>query len=126
MAMNNISTAARNAMCDALVDLLDSGTFHIYSSGFTTELAILTFSATAFGGAGAVNAGEAVANSITDEDSALATDTAAVCRIKTSGAATVFEGTVGTSGADLNLNTTSIQAGDVVSITSMTVTMPGG
>jgi len=124
MGMNNISTAARNAMCDALVDLVDSGgtgTIAIYTASFGTLLATLTFSATAFG---AASSGVATAATITDDSSADATGTAAVCRVINGSAATVWEGTVGTSGEDLNLNTVSIATADVVSISSMTVTMP--
>lgn len=126
MAMNNISTAARNAMCDALVDLVDvgagsNGTIEIHTSAFGTLLAVLDFSATAFG---ASAAGVATAASISDETSAPATGTAAVCRIKDADGTVVWEGTVSTSGADINLNTTSITSGDQVSISSFTVTVP--
>lgn len=124
MAMNNISTAARDAMCDALVDSVDTGgtgTIEIHTAAFATLLATLTFSATAFG---ASSSGTATAAAITDDSSADATGTAAVCRIKDGAAATVWEGTVGTAGADINFNTTSFTAGDAVSITSMTVTVP--
>lgn len=130
MAINNISTAARNAMCDALVDQVDGGSSNgvvqIYTSAFGTLLATCAFSATAFG---AASSGVATAASISDDTSADATGTAAVCRISTTNdgstpVATVWEGTVGTSGADINFNTVSFTSGDTVSITSMTVTMP--
>lgn len=127
MAINNIATGVRNSMCDALVDAIDAGTtdaagdFQIYTAAFGTLLAELAFSNPAFGAAAT---GTATANSITDDSSANATGTAAVCRIRDRDNATVFEGTVGTTGADLNLNTTSITSGDTVSISSMTVTMP--
>lgn len=125
MAMNNISTAARDAMCDGLVDQVDTGggTSHIriYTAAFATLLAELDFSATAFG---ASSGGTATANSITAEASAPDTGTAAVCRIVDKNGTTVWEGTVGTAGADINLNTTSITAGDSVTITAMTVTVP--
>lgn len=126
MAINNISTAARNAMADALVDQIDigsggSGKIRIYTSAFGTLLAELDFSSTAFGSA---VAGTATANTITDDSSANATGTAAVCRIIDKNGSTVFEGTVGTSGADINFNSVSITTGDRISISSMTVTMP--
>ena len=127
MAMNNISTNARNGMANSIVDLLDSGTtnstgrLRIYTSGFSTQLAELNFSNPAFGAAAS---GVATASAITDDSSADATGTAAVCRCVDRDAATVWEGTVGTSGADLNLNTVAITSGDTVSVTSMTVTAP--
>ena len=36
----------------------------------------------------------------------------------------VCDGEIGTSGSDLNLNTTAISAGSIVTLNSMTVTMP--
>lgn len=125
MAINNIATGVRNAMCDAFVDALDAGagagTLLIYTSAFGTLLATLTFSDPAFG---AASGGTATASAITDDTSADATGTAAVLRLRDSTPATVAEGTVGTSGADLNLNTTSITTGDRVACTSATITMP--
>lgn len=126
MALNNLSIAARNAIVDALVDQIDvgsggSGKIRIFTAAFGTLLAELDFSSTAFG---AASAGTATANTITDDSSANATGTAAVCRIIDKNGSTVFEGTVGTSGADINFNSVSITTGDRISISSMTVTMP--
>lgn len=126
MAINNIATLARDAMCNALVDRIDldtpPGLIRIYTAAFATLLAELTFSNPAFG---ASSTGVATANAITSDSSANATGTAAVCRIVTGTAfTTVFEGTVSTSGADINFNTVAFTTGDSVAITSMTVTMP--
>jgi hypothetical protein len=125
MALNNIATTVRNTMCDAFVDALDAGAgaalLKIYNAAFAALLAQLTFSDPAFGAAAA---GVATANPITDDASADASGTAALLRLQDSTPTTVAEGTVSTSGADLNLNTTSITAGDRVSCTSATVTMP--
>lgn len=127
MAVNNISTTVRNAMCDAFVDAIDTGSadaggdLNIYSAGFAALLASPTFGNPAFGAAAT---GVATANAITDESNAPASGTAAVLRIADRDNATHSEGTVGTSGEDLNLNTVSITSGDTVAITSATVTMP--
>lgn len=127
MAINNLSTSARNAACDGVVDRVDvgsgdaTGDTGIYTSAFGTLLALMLFSNPAFG---AASSGTATASAITDDSSADATGTAAVGRVRDRDNATCWEYTVGTSGADLNLNTTSITAGDRVSITSFTVTMP--
>lgn len=125
MAINNIATDVRNDIVDAVTAQIDAGaaggTLAIYTSAFGTLLATLTFSTTSFG---AASSGTATAASITSDSSADATGTAAVFRVADSDTNTVFEGTVGTSGADLNLNTVSITSGDTVSITSMTLTMP--
>jgi len=125
MAMNNIASGARDDMCNALVDLVDfgGGTSHvrIYTAAFATLLAELDFAATAFGSS---SGGTATANAIVDEAAAPATGAAAVCRVVDKNGSTVWEGTVSTAGADINLNTTAIATNDVVSITAMTVTMP--
>lgn len=125
MALNNIANGVRSSMCDALVDAIDAGsgagTLKIYTSGFVTLLATLTFSDPAFG---AASNGVATANSITDDSAADATGTAAVLRIADSDTTTVCEGTVSTSGADLNLDETSITTNDVVACSGGTITMP--
>lgn len=125
MAINNIATTVRNAMCDAFVDALDAGAgaglLRVFTAAFATLLAQLTFSDPAFG---AASSGAATASAITSDSSADATGTAAVLRLLDSTPTTVAEGTVGTSGADYNLNTTSITTGDQVSCTSAVITMP--
>jgi hypothetical protein len=125
MAMNNLSTVARDAACDGIVDQVDTGggTAHvrIYTAAFGTLLAELDFPATAFG---ASSSGTATAGTIVDEASAPAGGTAAVCRIVDKAGSTVWEGTVGSGSGDIDLNTTTITLGDSVSISSMTVTMP--
>jgi hypothetical protein len=56
---------------------------------------------------------------------AAATSTATWFRIvKSDGTTFVMDGTVSTSGADLNLNSVSITSGGTVTITSFTVTAP--
>jgi hypothetical protein len=130
-----LSDAAANAACDAVVDLLNSGLIRIYSGtrpvnantaiAGNTLGAQLTFNATAFG---AASAGVATANAISDDTSADATITATWFRVLDSGGVDVtdniFDGNVDTSGGDLDLNTTAIQAGATVSITAMTYTQP--
>lgn len=44
--------------------------------------------------------------------------------VNTANTVTYYQGTVGTSGQQLNLSATNIVSGGVVSITSMSVTMP--
>lgn len=130
-------------MCDAAVDACDSGTTNpqatlvIYSgtpptlvddslSG-NTVLAQLDMSNPAFGNASDDTPGAiATANSITDDSSADATGTATFFRILDRDNTPVIQGAVSTSGAELNLNSTAIQSGATVEITSLTVTMPEG
>lgn len=62
-------------------------------------------------------------NAITQDSSANATGTAAFFRIyKSDGTTVILQGSVGTSGQDLNLNTLSIVSGGPVAVTSFTIT----
>lgn len=130
-----LSNASRSAMCDALVDLADGGAgagkVRIYDGSRPagpgtavsgqTLLAELTFSDPAFG---AASNGVATASSITGDSSADATGTASWFRVLDSNNVAIWDGSVGTSGADLNLSSTSIVSGGAVNITSWTVTVP--
>ncbi|HWQ07895.1 MAG TPA: hypothetical protein VN436_02265, partial [Holophaga sp.] len=87
-----------------------------------TLLATLTFSATAFGTPTSAVPSVATANAITQCSSAVATGTASFFRcFKSDGTTAVFDGNVGTSGSDMNINSTSIVAGGIVQCTSLTV-----
>jgi hypothetical protein len=112
-------TATRNAMADACVDLIDGGTgagnLVIMTSG-AVEVATLVCSATAFGAAAS---GTATAAAISDDTSATG-GTAALFKFEDGDNTEIFRGSVGTSGADLNLSSVAIGAGDTVSITSFT------
>ena len=133
-----ISNAAANAEVDSLCTLLNTGYLRIYDStggtgqpatadtaiGSQVLLAELRFGATAFG---AGSSGVATANAITQDSAANATGTATWFRtLKSDGTSVVGDGSVGTSGADCNLNTVSIVLNAVVSVTSMTITQGKG
>jgi hypothetical protein len=62
-------------------------------------------------------------NAISDDVNADATGTATFASILTSANVRVFDMSVGTSGADLNLNSTSIVANTNVAITSLTLAL---
>lgn len=118
---------ARNAAANGIVDLVDvtgPGTLEIKSSASTVagtaELAILTFSATAFGAAAS---GVATAAAITSETSANA-GTAGFYTVFDGAGAAVWQGLVATAASDLNLSSVSIGAGDTVSISAFTLTVP--
>ena len=131
------SNVAANAAADAVVDLADTGYIRIYDSTGTGQpanadtavstqvlLAELRFGATAFG---AASAGVATANAITDDSSANAAGTATWFRVlKSDGSTVLWDGSVGTSSADLILNTVTIAVSGVVSITAMTYTESKG
>lgn len=116
-------TTVRNGIADYVVDLIDAGagagSLIINTSG-DVEVATLTFSDPAFGGAAA---GVATASAITDDTNATG-GVAAKFVIEDSNGTDVCYGSVGTSGEDINLSTTTIVAGDTVSISSLTYTAP--
>lgn len=68
----------------------------------------------------------ATANAISPETSAPNSITAGYFRIKNGSTVVVFQGTCGTSLADLIMNTVSISAGDNVACSSLKVTLPCG
>lgn len=131
--MPTLATAARNAACDAVVDLVDAGsgagTIKIYTgtspgpgnAATGTLLGTLTFSDPAFGSA---SSGTATASAITSDTSADATGTAGYARVEDSAGNDVMDLTVGTSAADLILDSVAIVAGGTIAATSCTVTMP--
>lgn len=57
---------------------------------------------------------------------AVATGTAAFFRWTTSGGTVIAQGSVGTSGTDMVLNTTAVTSGSTVSITAATTDLPYG
>lgn len=119
----SIAATLRNNMLDEITAYAGtSAQLKIYTSAYGTLLGTLTCNATAF--APAASGGVLTLNAITDDSSADANGTAAIARIyQSDGTTLVMEGlTVGTSGSDINLNTTSITAGGTISVTSATIT----
>ena len=121
-------TALRNARLDAITTFAGaSGKLRIYSGtrpatggATTTLLAELTLNATF---APAASAGVLTLNAITSDSSADSTGTATWARIfKSDGTTIVGDCSVGTSAADIILNTTSIVAAAAVACTSATIT----
>jgi hypothetical protein len=127
-----LTSSTASAMANAITTAIGtSGKCKIYSgtepatadtalSG-NTLLADFTLSSTAFGSA---SNGVITLNGTPMTVAASATGTATFFRITTSGGTTIVQGTVGTSGQQLNLNTTSITVSVNVTITSGTITMP--
>lgn len=122
------AAALRNAQLDQITTRagasallrIYSGTRPATGGTATTLLAELTCNATF---APSASGGVLTLNSITQDSSADATGTATWFRIvKSDGATHVMDGDVGTSGSDLNLNSTSITSGGTVSVTSFTIT----
>jgi hypothetical protein len=129
-----ISTSARDGACNAIVDLIDAGsgagTLAIRTGAAPatpatadsgTLLATLTMSDPAFGNS---STGTATASAITSDTNVDNSGTAAHFRIKDSDANVIIQGTVGTSGADINFNSVTFVAGGTAAISSLTVTVP--
>jgi hypothetical protein len=96
-----------------------AGTLVFETSG-DVEVATLTFSDPAFGNA---SNGTATASAITSDTNATG-GTVAQASAYDSDSNKVMELTVNTSGADINLSSLTVGAGDTVACTSLTVTMP--
>lgn len=129
-----VTNAVAQSMLTALKTAIDAGTaaiIRIYDGAQPTDadtavgaqvlLATLTMSATAFGAVSDDTPGAIMtAAAISPDTSADATGTAAWFRILTqSGGTTIMDGSVGTSGADMNFNTVSFTAGSQIEISSM-------
>lgn len=123
-------TALRNNQLDEITALLDAGLgagkLRIYDGSrpatggtATTLLAELTLSDPS---AGAASSGALTLSAITSDSSANATGTATWFRLVDSDNNFVMDGNVGTSGSDLNLNSTSITAGGSVAVSSFVIT----
>ena len=135
MANNlKLSNEAVNAEADALSVLLDNGYLRIYDGtqaatadtalGAQVLLAELRFNATA---APAASGGVLTFNAITQDSNANNTGTASWFRaLKSDGSTVLFDGTVGTSGSDINIATTAIVAGAIVGVTSAVYTVSKG
>ena len=122
----------RNVFLDSIdTSIGASGLLRIYDGtqptnvatalGAQVLLAELALSATAFG---AASAGVLTANAISDDAAANATGTATWATLVTSGGTRIVDFSVGTSGADLNFNSTAFQSGALVSVSALTITFP--
>lgn len=140
MALNPFfSDTFAKACVDAGCALANAGKLRIYTGsqptdantaiGAQTLLGEFTMNATAFAasvasGTAPTRSAVATANTIADI-TASGTGTAAWFRLlKSDGTTVLFDGTVGTSGCDLNLTDITITTGETMSVTSFTVTNP--
>lgn len=131
MALQYSTTHRTNAMADISTQLSSTAYLLIYTGSVPANAAAaatgtLLASLPCSNPFGTATSGVLTASAITSATAA-ATGTAGYFRLCTSSAGTtcVVQGTVGTSGADLNLNSTSISSGQTVSITSFTITAFG-
>lgn len=130
MALNpKTAVASRDLGLNAAFDVLNAGKLKIYDStqptnadtalGAQVLLADLALNATAFA---ASSSASKAANAITQDSSANATGTASWGTLTTGADVRKLDYEVGTSGANLNLNSVAISSGAAVSVTAFTVT----
>ena len=112
------ATAVKTDRMTATRDHFANGTLEILTAA---DALLVTFGLSAGGGTIATNVWTLTFDAGTV--AASGTGTAAKAQLKTAGAAANLTGlTVGTSGADINLNNTSINAAQNVTLTSATIT----
>jgi len=119
------ATALKTTRMNAVVSAIDAGagasTLEIGTSGFSSVLAVLPLADPCGTVSGAVLTFDT--SPALEDTAANATGTAAEARIKDGDGNVIVSGlTVGTSGADINLNKVALVADDVVQITSATIT----
>ncbi len=133
MAVNTrVGASTRNRMLDTInTELGSTAELRIYDGTQPTDpdtalgaqvlLAQLVCSATVFGAAAA---GVITASAIANDSTANATGTATWASLTTGAGVRKIDMSVGTSAANVILNTTSIVSGAVVSCSACTITLP--
>lgn len=123
-----LTAAARNAACDAIVNLLDVGAGTqgdcIIKGASDTTLVTIDLGTTVFGNAGSAVAGQAEMNAATSTGTAVAAGTATSFALRDQDDTAVCGGDVGVGTGIMQITNTSIAVSDVVQITAMTVTVP--
>lgn len=125
----SLTTAARNARAQALIDAVGTNAIiRIYSGSVPADantalsgqqlLATLTGNASQFG---TVSNGVITVSAVTGDGSADATATPTFARVLTSGATLIFQCSASVGSGDLNCSS-SISLGQAVDITSWTLT----
>ena len=117
------AAALRTARMNAVKDAIDAGAAAGYIEIGTTSMAAILATITLDDPCGSVS-GDVLTLAMPQSDtSADNTGTAAAARIKDSDGNVIVSGlTVGTSGANINLDSVSITAGQTVTLTSATLT----
>lgn len=117
------STTVKNSRLTVVRDAIDGGsaggTLEIGTTGMGTVLAVIPLADPC----GSVSAGVLTLTMPQSDTNADATGTAAEARIKDSSGTVIVSGlTVGTSGANINLSSVGITAGDTVTLNSAAIT----
>lgn len=119
-----LETPTRNALADALDALINTGagTAQLkFETSADVAVATIDLPNPAFG---AAVAGVITLSGTPLQDTNAAGGSVAQFSIYDRGSAKVLEGTVATSGADINISSTTIGVGDTVELTSFTITVP--
>jgi hypothetical protein len=114
------NTATRNEMAAAFAALYSGGTLEIRTSGGSSLLATITLPSPAFGSPST----GVVSRNGTWSATASGSGNAAVGRFISSDTLKTTDFTIGTSGAELNLDSIAIVSGGTVTINSFTYTFP--
>lgn len=118
----NYTTTIKNARLQVVLDAIKAGggpgKLEIGTAGMATVLATIELSANA----GVISAGVLTLETPVSDISADATGTAALARIRDVSNADVVTGlSVGTSGANININATAISLGQTITLASATI-----
>lgn len=123
-----LTTAARNAAADAVVDLLDGGAGDAsgdiaFATAADLVVCICAMSNPAFG---AANTGVATASAISQGTVAGSGNPSTITKafFRNRANTEIFRCAVGTSGSDINLSSVSVNDDDTIDITSLTYTQP--
>jgi hypothetical protein len=123
MASFVLATAERTALADQMKTDLNGGYLKIYTAGYAALIVAIPLA----NPCGTVSNGVLTLDTTNMNANAVASGTAAVGRFfKSDDATAVADCDVGTSGATVNLQNTSINSGQNVSITSGNITVPAG
>ena len=131
MTLQFVSTTRDHMNTQIITDVGANGTLKIYdntggtpASATAAALGNVLVSMPCAATFGTTTGGVLTVGAIT-QTNATATGTASYVRFDTSATSSIVQGTTATSGADLNLNTTSVVSGGPVVVSSFTMTAPG-
>ena len=118
-----LQTTLKNTLADAIDTAIGAAGYMELTTASNVEVATLTFSNPAFGSA----SGGTISVTSPPIDDTSATGSASPVtkfRIFASGAVLQLEGAVATAASDLNISSTTIDAGDTVRLNSFSITVP--
>jgi hypothetical protein len=125
MASLVLPNAERTALANQLNTDLSNGKLRIYSGTYNTGTLLVELTLPA-SGSNSVTNGVLTFGAIAQANATQSGTAAYFIMTKSDGSTEVCHGDVGTSGATINLNTTSIVSGGPVSITGASLTVPAG